>query len=466
MNFESKDLLPKNKMKKLSCKRVYVIFIYLIAALLFGAITSAQDTSLYDKFVQYYVSNQRFMGSVIVARDNEILFDRGFGSADLEWDIPNSPTTKFRIGSVTKQFTAASILLLEERGKLKIDDPVKKYLKDTPEAWDKITIFNLLTHSSGIPNFTGFPEYQKEQLFEHTPKEIVALFRDKPLDFEPGEKMSYSNSGYILLGYLLEKVSGETYQDFIQKNIFDPLGMKDSGYDSNTAIIPERASGYSPGPHGLLNAQYVHMSIPFSAGALYSTTEDLLRWEQGLFGGKLLSKESLSKMTKPYKDNYALGLMTGTNNGHRVIQHGGGIQGFVAHLAYYPDDKITVAVLSNVNSAAPPQLAGKLAAIARGEEAPLPTERKEIKLPVDILSQYVGTYELRPGFDLVITLEGDQLNSQATGQGKVPIYPETETIFFLKVVDAQLEFFKDESGKVTHLLLHQGPAELKAQRKQ
>ena len=293
-------------MKRLSCKRAKMFSLYLLAILVFVSTSWAQDASTYDRFVQYYVSSSHFMGTVLVTRDNEILFNKGFGSANLEWDIPNTPMTKFRLGSVTKQFTAAAILLLEERGKLKIDDPIKKYLPDTPEAWDKITVFNLLTHSSGIPNFTSFPEYRKEQLFSHTPKEIVDIFRDKPLEFEPGEKMNYSNSGYILLGYLLENVSGEKYQDFVQKNIFDPLGMKDSGYDSNSAIMPRRAAGYSPGPAGLINADYVDMTIPFSAGALYSTTEDLLRWEQGLFGGKLLSKESLSKMTTPYKDNYPL----------------------------------------------------------------------------------------------------------------------------------------------------------------
>ena len=266
----------ENKMQNLSCARVKIFSLFLMAALLFVTTSCAQDESRYDKFVQYYVTTQNFMGTVIVARDNEILFNKGFGSANLEWDIPNSPTTKFRLGSVTKQFTAASILLLEERGKLKIDDPINKYLPDAPDAWDKITIFNLLTHTSGIPNFTNFPEYQKEQLTAHTPKQIVDIFRDKPLDFKSGERMSYSNSGYILLGYLLEKVSGETYQDFLQKNIFDPLGMKDSGYDSNSAIIPNRASGYSPGPDGLINAGYVDMSIPLSAGALYSTTEDLV----------------------------------------------------------------------------------------------------------------------------------------------------------------------------------------------
>jgi CubicO group peptidase (beta-lactamase class C family) len=449
-------------MQKLSCTRVKICFFYLIAALILVPTVRAQDESRYDKIVQYYVASQNFMGTVIVARDNDILFSKGFGSANLEWDIPNSPATKFRLGSITKQFTAASILLLEERGKLKIDDPIKKYLPDAPDAWDKITIFNLLTHTSGIPNYTSFSETQKEQFTAHTPKQIVDIFRDRPLEFIPGERMSYSNSGYILLGYLLEKVSGETYQDFLQKNIFDPLGMKDSGYDSNSSIIPKRASGYSPGPGGQKNADYVHMSMPFSAGALYSTTEDLLRWEQGLFDGKLLSKESLSKMITPYKNGYALGVGTGDVNGHKVIQHGGGIQGFNTQLAYYPDDKLTVAVLSNVNGTTPAQLAIKLGAVARGEEVLLPSERKEITVPAEILPQYVGTYELRPGFNIMITLEGNQLMSQASGQGKAPIFPESETKFFYKVVDAVIEFFKDESGKVTHLILYQNGTDNKA----
>ncbi len=451
-------------MKKLSCAIVKICFLYLIAALIFVPTVRAQDESRYDEIVQYYVTSQNFMGTVIVARDNDILYNKGFGSANLEWDIPNSPTTKFRLGSITKQFTAASILLLEERGKLKIDDPIKKYLPDAPDAWDKITIFNLLTHTSGIPNYTSFPETQKERFTAHTPRQIVDIFRDRPLEFIPGEKMSYSNSGYILLGYLLEKVSGETYQNFLQKYIFDPLGMKDSGYDSNSSIIPKRASGYSPGPGGQKNADYVHMSMPFSAGALYSTTEDLLRWEQGLFGGKLLSKESLSKMITPYKNDYALGIGIAEVNGHKVIQHGGGIQGFNTQLAYYPDDIVTVAVLSNVNGNTPPQLTGKLAAIAFGEEVVLPSEKKEITVPAEILSQYVGTYELAPKVNVMITLDGDQLMSQVSGQTNIPVFAKSETIFFYKVVDAEMEFIKDESGKVTHMIFTQNGADNKAVR--
>ena len=243
-----------------------------------AAIRNHDDIARMEQIVESFVP-QKFMGSVLVARDGKVVLDKAYGSANLEWNVPNTPTTKFRLGSITKQFTAASILLLEERGKLKIDDPVKKYMPDAPAAWDKITIFHLLTHTSGIPSFTGFPDYGSKEATPMTPEKLVALFRDKPLEFEPGEKWNYSNSGYVLLGYLIEKISGQSYQDFVQQNIFTPLGMKDSGYDSNSAIIAHRAAGYTPGSHGPMNSGFIHMSIPFSAGALYSTAEDLLRWE-------------------------------------------------------------------------------------------------------------------------------------------------------------------------------------------
>jgi CubicO group peptidase (beta-lactamase class C family) len=274
-----------------------------------------------------------------VARGSDVLFSKGYGSADLEWNIPNAPNTKFRLGSITKQFTAASILLLEERGKLSVNDLVKKYMPDAPAAWDKITIFNLLTHTSGIPNFTGFPDYAKLEPFPTTAKELVDRFKDKPLEFQPGEKWNYSNSGYVLLGYLIEKITGGSYAKFVADNIFTPLDMKDSGYDSNTAVIPRRASGYAHGSNGFENAGFVNMTVPFSAGALYSTTEDLLKWEQGLFGGKILSAASLEKMTTPFKNDYAFGLQVETKAGHKVIDHGGAIEGFNTELDYYPDDK-------------------------------------------------------------------------------------------------------------------------------
>jgi CubicO group peptidase (beta-lactamase class C family) len=417
-----------------------------------------------EEVVQSSVRDKAFMGTVLVARGDDIIFNKGFGSANLEWNIPNTPTTKFRLGSITKQFTAASILLLEERGKLKLDDPIKKYVSDAPAAWDAITIFHLLTHSSGIPNFTSLPDYTALKVQDTPVVKAIATVRDKPLDFPPGEKMSYSNSGYLLLGHVIEQVAGTSYEKFVADNIFTPLGMKDSGYDSNTAIIPRRAAGYMPSPAGPVNAGYIHMSVPHGAGALYSTTEDLLRWTQGLFGGKLLSPASLTKMTTPFKNDYALGVIVRSPSGRKIIQHGGGIDGFNTSLAYYPDTKLTVAVLANINGDAPGQIAGKLAELAFGGTVQLTSERKEITLPAATLAKYVGTYEVAPGVNMIMRLDGDRLTTQLSGQPQFPVFPESETKFFLKAVDAQVEFFKDPSGVVTHAVMYQNGNERKVPR--
>jgi CubicO group peptidase (beta-lactamase class C family) len=251
----------------------------------------------------------------------------------------------------------------------------------------------------------------------------------------------------------------------VQENIFNPLGMKDSGYDSNSEIILHRASGYTPGPKGMTNAGYIDMTIPLSAGALYSTTEDLLRWEQGLMGGKLLSPASLKKMTTPFKNDYAFGLGVHTANGHRLIDHGGGIEGFNTFLAYYPEDKLTVVVLANLNGQAPDAIASKLAAVTHGENVVLPSERKEVTVSPAILAKYVGTYELMPDFDIVMTLEGGQLMTQATGQPKFPLFAESETKFFLKVVDAEVEFFENDKGEAIYIILHQGGQDMKGTKK-
>ncbi len=335
----------------------------------------AQDTvARMDQVAQSFLDNHSFMGSVLVARKGDVLLSKGYGFANLEWKIPNTPSTKFRLGSVTKQFTSACILLLEERGKLQVNDPVKKYMPDAPASWDKITIYHLLTHTSGVPNFTGFPDYQATEGIPSPVEKMVARFRDKPLDFEAGAQWRYSNSGYVLLGYLIEKISGKPYSQFLQGSIFTPLGMKDSGYDSNSAIIERRASGYSPSPNGPLNAPFIHMSVPHAAGALYSTTEDLLRWELALFGGKILSPDSLRKMTTPFQHEYACGLAVRTVNGRKVIDHGGSINGFNTHLAYYPEDQLTVVVLGNLNGPAPDKIAAAVGAVAHGDKVQAPSE--------------------------------------------------------------------------------------------
>lgn len=348
---------------------------------------------------------------------------------------------------------------------MSINDPIKKYIPDVGAAWEKITVFNLLTHTSGIPNFTSFPDYPKLEPFAATPEQLVARFRDKPLDFEPGEKWSYSNSGYVLLSYLIEKITAGSYEKFVVENIFTPLGMKDSGYDSNTTVIAHRASGYVHSARGFENAGFVNMSIPLGAGGLYSTTEDLLRWEQGLFGGKLLRPASLEKMITPFKNDYALGLEVRTTEGHKVVQHNGGIEGFNTVLLYYPEDKLTVVVLGNVNGPAPDQIAPKLAAVAHGENVTLTNEREEILVDAKVLARYTGVYQFAPGMNMLVTMEDNHLSTKLGSQPFVPIYAESETMFFAKLVDAQIEFPKtDGEAKASQLILHQNGRDQTAKR--
>lgn len=433
-----------------------------LSAVLYAAVAApAQDTARMEQVIQSHVSAGTFMGTVLVARDGAAIVDKAYGMANVEWDVPNTTATKFRLGSITKQFTAAAILLLEERGKLKADDRVKSYLPDSPMAWDRITIFNLLTHTAGIPNFTSSPDYNTIKLSARSADAAVTSFRDRPLDFGPREQMSYSNSGYLVLGAIIEKVSGQSYEKFVTDNLFTPAGMTDSGYDSNAAIIKRRASGYVPSPAGFTNAGYLHMSIPHAAGALYSTTHDLLKWEQALFAGKIVSKASLDRMTTPFKNDYAFGLTSTLVNGRRVIAHGGGIDGFNTHLAYYPESRTVVIVLSNVNGTVPGTLAGQLGALMHGESVTLTTERKAITVPAATLAKYVGGYELAPTAVMTITLEGDGLMAQLNSQARVAIFPQSETLFFLKVRDAQIEFAADGSS----MLLHQNGRSTKAPRR-
>jgi CubicO group peptidase (beta-lactamase class C family) len=423
--------------------RLAIAFVLITAAASF-----AQDTARMEQVIQSYVTAGTFMGTVLVARDGVPVLDKAYGMANVEWDLPNTTATKFRLGSLTKQFTAAAILLLEERGRLKVDDRIKTFFADQPMSWDRITVYNLLTHTSGIANFTALPEYGGAKLRATTVDATLATLRDRVLDFGPGEKMSYSNSGYLVLGSIIEKVSGQSYEKFLTDNFFTPLGMKDTGYDSNVAIIKRRASGYNRTPSGLMNATYIHMSIPHAAGALYSTTGDLLKWEQALFAGKVVSKASLDRMITPFKNDYALGLTVANENGRRVISHAGGIDGFNTQMSYYPESRTVVIALSNVAGPTPGVIAGQLSALMHGEAVTLTSERKEITLPAAALTKHVGVYALAPSVTITIALDGDHLTAQLTGQGKLPIFAESETLFFLKVVDAQLEFAADGSSVV------------------
>ena len=310
---------------------------------------SAQDIiSTTDTYLSNLAKAKLFSGSVLIARNGEVLVRNGYGEADREKHLVNTAQTKFRLGSLTKQFTAMAILLLQARGKLNVHDRICTYLADCPTAWQQITIHQLLTHTSGIPDFTRFPDFQTTQGSPSSPTQTIARFKDKPLDFQPGEKWSYSNSGYVVLGDIIELASGKTYEAFLQENIFTPLKMVDSGYDHNKGDL---AVGYRD-PTNLAN--FVDMSIPYAAGGLYSTVEDLYRWDQSLYTDKLIPKNLRDQMFTPFAlvpdsggFGYGYGWGIGKEGDHSVVSHAGGINGFTAAIARYPNDRVVVIVLGN-----------------------------------------------------------------------------------------------------------------------
>ncbi|HBY62566.1 MAG TPA: penicillin-binding protein [Solibacterales bacterium] len=332
------------------------LLIALIAAL------AAQGQELAVRLDSLAANRPGFMGAVLVARDGKPILMRGYGKANLEWDIPNTPKTKFRLGSVSKQFTAAAILVLEQQGKLRVEDPISKHLADTPPAWQNITIHQLLTHTSGIPNFTAQPFYQTDMTLP-APRRTFFGVKGIPLRFDPGTKWEYSNSGYGLLGLIVESVSGMRYAEFLRKHVFDPLGMNDSGEEPLVDLLPHRAAGYSRLNDQYRNATYVHMSWPLGAGSLYSTLEDLLKWDRALDTAVLLSEESRRKMFTPVLSDYGYGWGVREAGGRRIQSHSGGINGFSTHLARYPGDRTLIVVLSNVENAQAGRVAADLARI-------------------------------------------------------------------------------------------------------
>jgi CubicO group peptidase (beta-lactamase class C family) len=434
--------------------------IALIAALLLAlnAVATAQElTRKFDEYLSAVEKHGVLSGAVLVARDGKIVFSKAYGLANKEHDVPNSPQTKFRIASNSKQFTAAAILLLQERGKLSVQDPLCKYINDCPALWKAITIHHLLAHESGVANITAFPEFRKLMPNPMTPEELVTLFKSKPLDFPPGEKFSYSNSGYILLAYIIEKASGETYESFLQKNLFAPLRMNNSGYDHAATILKHRAAGYSRRDGQWVNTPYIDMSIPIGGGSLYSTVEDLFLWYEGLFNDKLLTVKSRELMMRPNKDGRAYGLVVGQLFNRQQIHHSGGINGFSSHILRFPAEKLTVVVLRNTDGGepGPVKVSQALAAIALGEPYDIPQGQPVTKIDPKVYDAYVGRYQL-PGSGMIASVarEGDKLFWQ--GQIRAEMLPKSETVFVMQERPVTFTFKKNDSGKVTELELDQG----------
>ena len=428
-----------------------------LAATILAPSSAADDTpAQIERYLRACVDAEQFSGSVLVVSEGQELVARGFGFANLEHRVPNTTKTKFRLGSLTKQFTAMAIMILAEQGKLALDDPLQKHLDGTPEAWDEITIHHLLNHTSGIPNFTSFPDYAATMTMPTTPAKLIARFNDKPLEFVPGEKFAYSNSGFVLLGAIIEKLSGKPYDQFLQDVIFAPLEMHDTGYDHHDQVLPDRAAGYDQRDGKLVNAAFIDMSVPFAAGGLYSTVEDLQRWNDALLSGKLVSAESLAKMHTPGKDDFGYGWKIETRCNRRLLTHGGGINGFSTYMIHIPDTRGFVVVLSNVMSHRPSRMAYNLVSILLGEPYTAPRVRRAVELEPAAYDGLPGVYQLSSTLRLTITREGEHLYSSVSDKSRDEMFPESKNEFFYKAVDAQVTFIRDRDGAANRLILHQG----------
>jgi hypothetical protein len=301
-------------------------------------------------FLQSEALAGRFRGCVLMTRNGETLLRSGYGLANEEWGIPNTPTTKFRIGSVTKMFTAAAVLQLSVDRSAGIGE----FLDDLPEAWRALTIHQFLTHTSGLKDHLAAPAKRTMNRTGATPRELAGLIANEPLLFEPGTRCVYSNTGYILLGLLIERLSGQSYASYLKERMLRPVGLTSTSYDSASVILPERASGYVPARDSIRNADYLDMSVPFSAGGLISTLDDLLRWNTLLHGGQVLNPESYAAMTARYPearigdDFYGYGLFIGAQSGYTRYSHSGGVNGFIAMLQYYPEIQSSLIVLTNL----------------------------------------------------------------------------------------------------------------------
>lgn len=501
--------------------------------------------------------------AVLVAKEGQVIYRKSFGMADLELNVPMRPEMVFRIGSVTKQFTAIAILQLMEQGKLSLQDEITKYIPDYPMQGHSITIEHLLTHTSGIKSYTNVPAYEEMMRTDMTPGEVIEKIKTLPMEFAPGTRWNYNNSGYFLLGYIIEKVSGMKYAEYLQENLFSPHGMTSTLYGDDTRIVMNRASGYQPGESGPVNADYLSMTLPYAAGSIMSTVDDLYKWNRALLGYKLVKKETLEKAWSSYRladgkdTRYGYGWFMSDIHGSPTIEHGGGINGYLTASIYLPREDVFVALFSNSNGKNPEFSAIRLAALAIGKPVPtteiiisgealkeyegiyandkgteitialeedrlsgirpggsrrkmMPVEKdrfifenslmyatfgrdasgkvisvesddrgeimkwnrtdkkieikKEKSLSEELLEKYVGEYQIQPGFSIAFTREGDRMFTQATGQGRFEIFAESDTKFFLKVVDAQVEFVADPDGKVNRIILYQGGQKIEGKR--
>lgn len=337
-----------------------------------------------DELLRTYHGLRQFNGSALVAENGKVILRKGYGMANMEWDIPNAPDTKFRLGSITKQFTAMLVLQLVQEGKLKLEGKLTDYLPDyRKETGERVTVHQLLNHTSGIPSYTGMPNFSQDVSRDpYGVPDFVKKFASGDLEFEPGTKFSYNNSGYFLLGAIVERVTGKPYEQVLKERILDPVGMKDTGYDRHDRVLPRRAAGYERRPVGFANAPYLDMSLPYAAGSLYSTVDDLHLWDQALYTDKLLNAQLKELMFKPGLGDYGYGWamrkapLGPSGEPVALVEHAGGINGFNTVIVRFPESRHLIVLLNNTGGTRLGQMSQKIASILYGK--PYEPPRRDI----------------------------------------------------------------------------------------
>jgi CubicO group peptidase (beta-lactamase class C family) len=325
-----------------------------------GTIASNATAAAIDTYINELVAQGQFNGAVLVAHNGKIVLSQGYGMADNEQQIANTSQTRFRLASLTKPFTAIAVLMLHAEGKLNINDSVCLYIQPCPPAWQSVTIRHLLSHTSGIPNYTDFFDFELSEMQNTTPGELIGRFRDLPLNYEPGSMYYYNNSGYVLLGVIIEHASGQTYEDFLRANIFEPLNMENTGYDHNVNFIHDQAIGYSTVG---IEAPFIDVSTLHAAGSLYSTVEDMYRWEQALYDNYLLPRSLREEMFTPVHYGYGYGWRIGTMFDRPAMSHPGFINGFSNYMVRFPNTRTFIIVCSNLEVAPAQSMAQHIASL-------------------------------------------------------------------------------------------------------
>lgn len=416
-------------------------------------------------YLERRVMVNKFSGVVLVAVDGKPVLTKAYGIANHEFGKLNTTETKFRTGSAGKQFTASAILLLEQRGQLKVSDPVSKYLQDWPKAWSEINIHHLLSHTSGLPALTGTTPFVDvsnlvsgfyNPSFYKTVKDLYKPGEElKAPDFKPGEGFDYSNFGYIILGFIVEKVSGKALCDFFQQELFAPLKMTNTGCENPDMITKEKASGYILRNDSVFNSGYVDLRFESAAGGEYSTAGDLLRWNNSLEKNNILSIEETNKLFTPNKENYGYGWWIETKFDQPVQWHRGTVAGFAAIMVRYPQKKLFITILSNIQRAQVKAMSTELAAIAFDSDYEMPTLHKEMRVDSVFLTAYTGTYykegRREDSFALKIK-QGTLLMEIPPGKPQFRIYPESKDIFFATWGEYYLHFER-QNAKVSQVII-------------